>query len=221
MTAHAHKGQPGEQLVAAVRHLFVASVMSHAGHANLSVRLDKGRFALTTTGMVRDLRPDQVATVDLDGNVLDGVLGPENAEIVAMHSTIYRARPEVGGAIHTHSPAATAFALAQRPLPCRAEPLLRFGQAEPVPVVPWGPRGSEVSVRGIDLALREHPTTSAVLLANHGLLAFAGDLMATAQLVVALEEAAEAELAAAVLGGAVDFPPGALEAVRASMAAAR
>lgn len=215
------QNRPGEAIVAAARHLFAAGVMSHAGHANLSTRLDTERFALTTTGMVRDLRADQIATCNLGGEVLDGELGPENAEIVAMHAVVYKARPDVGGIIHTHSPSPTAFALANKELPCRAEPLLRFGQAEPVPVVPWGPRGSDVSVRGIAAALEAHPTTAAVLLANHGLLAFGDDPMGAALLVVAIEEAAQAELAAQAIGGAVDFPAGALEAVRASMARVR
>ena len=221
MNTHPDETGPGEAVVAASRHLFTSGVMSHAGHANLSARVGPDRFALTTTGMVRDLRPDQVATVDLDGNLLEGSLAPENAEIVSMHAVIYRARVEVGGIIHTHSPAATTFAVANKELPCRAEPLLRFGQAEPVPIVPWGPRGSDVSVRGIAAALNERPTTSAVLLANHGLLVFGADPMAAARLVVAIEEAAEAELAASGIGGAVDFPPGALEQVRASMARVR
>ena len=220
-TARSETTGPGEAVVAAAQHLFAAEVMSHSGHANLSVRLDDHRFALTTTGMVRDLRPEQLATVDLDGKVLGGELSPENAEIVAMHAVVYRSRPDAGGIIHTHSPAATAFALANKELPCRAEPLLRFGQAEAIPVVPWGPRGSDVSVRGIQAALDRRPTTSAVLLANHGLLAFGADPMACARLVVAIEEAAEGELGAALLGGAVDFPPGALEQVRESMARVR
>ena len=210
-----------EAVVQAAGLLFTAGVMSHSGHANLSARLDAERFVLTATGMVRELRPDQLATVTLDGNVVEGQLGPDNAEIVAMHSVVYRARQDVGGIIHTHSPAATAFALAHKPLPCRAEPLLRFGQSEPVPVVPWGPRGSNVSVRGIAAVLAERSTTNAVLLANHGLLAFGADPMAAARLVIAIEEAAGAELAAAVIGGAVDFPAGALESVQASMAQVR
>lgn len=220
MNTRSDAPNPGDAVVAAARHLFTSEVMSHSGHANLSARLDADRFALTTTGMVRDLRPDQIATVNLGGKVLEGELTPENAEIVAMHAVIYRERPAIGGIIHTHSPSATAFALANKDLPCRAEPLLRFGQAEPVPVVAWGPRGSDVSVRGIEAALGEHPTTSAVLLANHGLLAFGADPMAAALLVVAIEETAEAELAAAGIGGAVDFPSGALEQVRQSMARA-
>lgn len=75
-------------------------------------------------------------------------------------------------------------------------------------------RGSDVSVRGIDAALTAHPTTNAVLPANHGLLVFGADPMAAARLVVAVEEAAEAELAASAFGGAVDFSAGALEQVR-------
>lgn len=222
MTTNTHReSAQAELIVAATQHLFASGVMSHSGHANLSARLDAERFLLTTTGSVRELRADQLATVDLDGTVLGGELGPENAEIVAMHCVVYTARPEVGAIIHTHSPAATAFALAHQPLPCRAEPLLRFGQAEDVPVVPWGPRGSDVSVRGISAVLKDNPTTAAVLLANHGLLVFGPDPLAAARLVVAIEESAEAEIAAAAVGGAVDFPEGALAAVRESMARVR
>lgn len=209
------------QVLRASRHLFTAGVMSHSGHANLSARLDGGRFLITTSGAARDLGPEQLATIAADGTVLSGKLASENAEIVEMHAVVYRSRSEAGAVIHTHSPAATAFALAHRPLACRAETLLRFGQAEDVPVVPWAPRGSEESVAAIGRVMAEHPTTKVVLLANHGLLAFGPDMMGTARLVVAVEESAEAELAAVAIGGAVDFPAGALDAVRASMARGR
>ena len=137
-----------------------------------------------------------------------------------MHAVLYQSRPDVGAVMHTHSPSATAFAVAHRPLPCRTEALLRFGQTDDILVVPWGPRGSEVSVRGITALLQEDPRMSAALLANHGLLAFASDAMTTADLVIAIEESAEAEIAATILGGAVPFPDDAFDAVRASMARA-
>ncbi|GAA0595182.1 class II aldolase/adducin family protein [Streptomyces crystallinus] len=206
-----------DQLVAAAESLFAAGVMAHSGHANLSARLDGDRLLLTP-GYVRGIRPEDLAVVSFDGQVLEGELQSVSAEIIAMHSVVYRARPDVGAIIHTHSPSATAFAVAHRPLPCRTEPMLRSGQAEEVPVVPWGPRGSDVSVRGIAEILRQRPTTAAALLANHGLLAFGPDSAATARLIVAIEESAEAEIAAAAIGGAVDFPPGAQEAVRAAIA---
>jgi L-fuculose-phosphate aldolase len=77
------------------------------------------------------------------------------------------------------------------------------------------------SVEAIAQTLRAHPHTRAVLLANHGVLAFDAHPAAAAALVVALEEGAEAEWRAVALGGSVPFPAGALEAVRTSMAATR
>jgi L-fuculose-phosphate aldolase len=210
-----------QAVVEAAQALFTNGVMSHSGHANLSARVDQQAMLLTTQGQIRGLETDRLALVGLDRTVLEGELDPTNAEIVAMHSEVYRARPQVGGIIHTHSPYLLAFAMANRPLACRYEALLRFGQAAEVPVVPWAPRGSERSVGGILDALGEHPATQAVLLGNHGVLVFGGGPKEAASLLTVLEEAAEGELAAATLGGAVDLPAGALAEVRASMARVR
>jgi L-ribulose-5-phosphate 4-epimerase len=208
-----------EQLVGAAQQLLEAGVISHSGHANLSVRLDADHFLLTP-GMIRDLRADQLVTVSADGHVVHGALSSSSVEIVSMHGVVYRSRPDVGAVMHTHSPSATAFAVAHRPLPCRTEALLRLGQVDDIQVVPWGPRGSEVSVRGIEAVLRQYPRTFAVLLANHGLLAFGPTAAGAADIVVAVEESAEASIAAAIIGGSVPFPDGALDALRESMARA-
>lgn len=205
----------------AARTLFTNGVMSHSGHGNLSARIGDDTIVLTTRGVLRDLTPGELAGVRLDGSVIEGKLDADNAEIVAMHTEVYRARPDIGAIIHTHSPHLVAFAVAGRPLPCRYEALLRFGQAQDVPVVPWAPRGSAKSVSGITDALAAHPGTGAVLLGNHGVLAFGPHPGRAAALVTVLEEAAESEVAAGALGGAVDFPAGALEEERASMARVR
>lgn len=208
-------------VVDAAHALFANGVMSHSGHANLSVRVAGDLMLLTVRGHVRGLRPEDLALVRLDKTVLQGELDPGNAEIVAMHSEVYKARPRAGAIIHTHSPHLLAFAMAGQPLPDRYEALLRFGQAEDVPVAPWAPRGSERSVGGITDALAARPGTQAVLLANHGDLVLGGTPAEAVALLTVLEEAAEAELAAIPLGGAVGFPAGALDQVRASMARAR
>ncbi|MGH9043175.1 MAG: class II aldolase/adducin family protein [Acidimicrobiia bacterium] len=208
-----------EAMIAAVERLFSAGVMSSSGHGNLSARLPGERMLLTATGVLAGISADDFAVVGLDGAEHDDRLEPGAREIVGMHAVVYRERPEVAAVIHTHSPAVTGFAVAGRPLPCRYEGLLRFGQATDVPVVPWAPRGSPESVTGIATALGADPDTRAVLLGNHGLLAFGPDPQAAAQLVVMLEEGAAAELRATVLGGSAPFPPDALAAVRASIAA--
>ncbi len=208
------------QMIAAARLLFAAGVMSHSGHANMSVRLpgEPERLLMTAYGQVRDLTAEQLAVVTLAGEVVEGEVDSTNREIIAMHAVVYHERPEARAVIHTHSPHVTSFALAHQPLPCRYEALLRFGVAEDIPVAAWGPRGSEESIRAIRETLQAHPAVPAVLLANHGLLASGTEIGATAQLIVAMEEAAEMTLDAAPLGGAQPFPEGALEQVRAHIA---
>jgi len=208
------------QMIAAARLLFSAGVMSHSGHANMSVRLPDApeRLLMTAHGQVRDLAAEQLAVVTLAGEVIEGDVDASNREIIAMHAAVYRERPEARAVIHTHSPHVTSFALAHQPLPCRYEALLRFGVADDIPVAAWGPRGSEESIRAIRETLQSHPSVPAMLLANHGLLAFGKDIGATAQLIVAMEEAAEMTLDTVPVGGAQPFPEGALEQVRAQVA---
>lgn len=208
-----------EQIIQAARLLFRAGVMSHSGHGNMSVRIPEGdRMLLTTGGVIADLSTDQLALVDFAGSVLEGALYPATREIVAMHSGVYQARSDVRAIIHTHSPRVTTFALAKRALPCAYEALLRFGVVDDIPVADWAPRGSDESVRAIVRTLEAHPGIPAVLLANHGLLAFGQDILGAAHLVIAMEEAAELTLEAQTLGGVQPFPPGALEQVRKRLA---
>ena len=182
--------------------LLHAGVLSHSGHADLSARVGPDAVLIATLNRTRDLVPDDLAVVRLDGSVAEGDLGGMSTEVVAMHAEVYRARPQAGAVIHTHSPHLLAFALAGRPLPARYEPLPRLGQAEEVPVAPPAP------VAVIEL-IKARPGTQAVLLGGHGVLAFGPDTETTVSLLVALEEAAEAELRTAVLGR-LSAPPGTL-----------
>ncbi len=218
MTKYLSESEAAQEIVAATNILFETGAISRSGHANLSARISESEILMTSGGNVKNLDPKTLAVVDLDERVIRGKVAPENAEIISMHARSYRARPDISSIVHTHSPAPTAFAYAHEPLPIRAEPMLRFGQAVPVSVVPWAPRGSDESVGGIIRVLEADQETLAVLLANHGLLAFGTSPTGTARLIVALQEAAEAELAARALGGAKDFPADALAQVRASMA---
>jgi L-fuculose-phosphate aldolase len=210
-----------KELVSAAQQLFENGVMSHSGHANLSGRLSETEILLSTQGHIRHLSPQELARVDLDGTVLEGDLDPTNAEIVAMHTQVYRLRPEIGGIIHTHSPALLAFAVANKVLPCRYEALLRWGQATPVPVAKWAPRGTEASVGNIVQTLTDHRDSQAVLLGNHGVLVLGSTPLRAVALLTVLEEAAQSELSVPSLGGGQDLPEDALSAVIAGMARVR
>ncbi|MDQ6644612.1 MAG: class II aldolase/adducin family protein [Chloroflexota bacterium] len=207
-----------EQLVQAAHMLFCAGVMSHSGHGNMSMRLpETGQMLLTSTGQITQLTPEQLVVVTFDGDVVEGSIDPTSREIVGMHSCVYRARSDVHAVIHTHSPRVTSFALAHKPLPCVYEAFLRFGITDDIPVAQWAPRGSRESVTHIVEQLERHPTVPAVLLGNHGLLAFSRDPLATAQLIIIMEEAAQLTLDARTLGGEQAFPSDALEQERKHM----
>lgn len=209
-------------LTAAVNRLFGASVMSASGHGNISVRLP-GHDDLLAVNAGELLRPwpagdlrvgvpalrtvnDDVVVVRLDGEVLYGTPSPSVAAILAMHIGVYQAKPEVSAVIHTHSPYATAYALAGVSLPARYEALLIHGQPVDVPLAPWAPRGSAEAVRAIADTYRAHPETYGVLLGNHGLLVAGDTAVHAAGLVTAIEEAAVSGIAAAPLGGPAAFP---------------
>ncbi|HEY4385170.1 MAG TPA: class II aldolase/adducin family protein [Ktedonobacteraceae bacterium] len=207
-----------EQLVQAARRLDEAGVLSHSGHGNMSVRLPEPELLLlTSVSHLTHLTQEKSVVVTFDGEIVEGTINPITREIVGMHACVYRERNDVHAVIHTHSPRATSFALAHQPLPCVYEAFLRFGITEDVPVADWAPRGSQEAVAYIVKQLREHPTAAALLLANHGILAFSSDPLATAQLIIILEEAAQLTLDARTLGGEKPFPDGALERERQHM----
>jgi L-fuculose-phosphate aldolase len=204
-----------QSIVDSAQLLIRTGVLSHSNHGNSSVRLPDGQSMLITgVSSLLNTSPETLTVLDLDGNVLDGQLASTSAEIVGMHAVVYRLRPAVGAVIHTHSPAVTTYAMAHKPLPIHYEGLLRMGVSEDIPVAAWGPRGSRESIAHIEQALTAHPDALAVLLANHGLLAFGKDQAAAAHLIISMEEAAEMMLLAERIGGSQPFPAVALEQVR-------
>src|SRR4030042_2974313 len=48
-----------------------------------------------------DLRPEHMVVLDLQGGIVEGGLKPSSDTFI--HLYIYRARPDVGGGVHTHS----------------------------------------------------------------------------------------------------------------------
>jgi L-ribulose-5-phosphate 4-epimerase len=62
------------------------------------------------------LTPKDMVVLDLAGRVVEGRYKPSSDTKTHLH--LYRSFPEIGGVTHTHSPYATIFAQACRPLPC-------------------------------------------------------------------------------------------------------
>ena len=194
-----------DQVVAAAASVVGSGAISNNGHGNVSLRVPGAEeMYFTSAPSLRGLTPDGIARVALDGTLLEGHLPPIQGAVVAMHTAMYLDSPDVGCVLHTHSPFATAFAVAHRPIGCWIEALAMFGLADGVPVAAYGPRGSAQAVANIRAAVR--PGVPAVLLANHGVLVF----HRTPELAVlvggVVEEAAQAAINASAVGGPVELP---------------
>ena len=88
-----------QQLVDAIRMLERAGIIDHNGHC--SARRDASSFFINTGASVRGaLTANDIVTVDLDGNLIEGT---ERQPLeYHIHSEIYRARPDVNSVMHTH-----------------------------------------------------------------------------------------------------------------------
>jgi len=194
-----------DEVLGAAARVVGSGAISANGHGNVSLRVPGAEeMYFTAAPSLKGLGPDGVVRVGLDGRLLEGALPPIQAAVVAMHTAMYQDHPDVGCVVHTHSPYATAYAVANRPIACWIEALAMFGLADGVPVAGYGPRGSEQAVANIRAAVK--PGIPAVLLANHGVLVF----HRTPELAVlvggVVEEAAQAAINAQVLGGPVEIP---------------
>ena len=77
---------------------------------------ESGLVVIKPSGVDYDtMKVSDMVVVDLDGNVVEGDLRPSSD--TPTHLALYKAFPEIGGVVHTHSTYATAWAQAGIDLP--------------------------------------------------------------------------------------------------------
>ncbi len=77
---------------------------------------ESGLVVIKPSGVDYDvMKASDMVVVDLDGNVVEGDLRPSSD--TPTHIALYKAFPEIGGVVHTHSTYATAWAQAGIDLP--------------------------------------------------------------------------------------------------------
>lgn len=77
---------------------------------------EKGLVVIKPSGVPYEkLKFKDLVVVDLDGRKREGDLNPSSDTLT--HLVLYKAFPEIGGIVHTHSPWATSWAQAARSIP--------------------------------------------------------------------------------------------------------
>ncbi len=78
---------------------------------------ESGLFVIKPSGVDYDkLTPDDMVVMNLNGERAEGKLNPSSD--TATHLELYKAFPEIGGIVHTHSSWATSWAQSGRSIPC-------------------------------------------------------------------------------------------------------
>lgn len=78
---------------------------------------ESGLVVIKPSGVSYDtMKPEDMVVVDLAGKVVEGRLKPSSD--TPTHLVLYKAFPEIGGIVHTHSTFATAWAQAGLDIPC-------------------------------------------------------------------------------------------------------
>ena len=91
-------------------------VLHTFGNAS-GVAREQGLVVIKPSGVPYEtMKPADLVVTNLEGKVVEGKLRPSSD--LPTHIVLYQAFPEIGGVAHTHSEYATAWAQAQRAIPC-------------------------------------------------------------------------------------------------------
>ena len=162
---------------------------------NLSVRLDQRRILATPTLMCKGMmRASDMVIVDIDGRKLAGKRNVSSE--IGMHLLIYKLRPEVNGVVHAHPPTATGFAAAglalNQPLVC--EVVIGLGS---IPLAKYGTPGTAELADAMAPLI---PDYDAMLMSNHGVVAYGPTLHQAYMNMEIVEHFAQISLVAHQLG---------------------
>jgi L-ribulose-5-phosphate 4-epimerase len=165
-----------------------------------AVDRDASVVAIKPSGVSYDvLTAEAIAVVDIEsGEVVDGAAARPSSD-TPTHLVLYRAWPDLGGIVHTHSSFATAWAQAGEEIPCYGTTHAdHFDGAVPVtrPLATAEIEGEYERATGdvivetfarLELDPLERP---AVLVASHGPFAWGASIEEAVENAIALEEVA-------------------------------
>jgi L-fuculose-phosphate aldolase len=195
------------------RHLHAAGwVANHDG--NVTAR-DGQRFIATPTATSKRLIHERdLIEVDARGQVHGA--GKVFGEI-GLHLIVYERRPDIGAVIHAHPPYATAIASSRGnpiELPFIAEAVVSLGAKIPkLAYAQPGPAARDELAPWCELV-------DAVLLGNHGVIAWGKDCETALMRLELVEHLAKIATAAAALGGVEPLPDSAIQPLLAARAKA-
>src|SRR3954465_5922143 len=172
---------------------------------NVSIRLDENRVIATPTMTCKGrMTEDSLAITDLEGKPLND---KKASSELAMHLLIYKERPDIKAVCHAHPPHGTAFAVAGLAIdaPILSEVILTLGC---VPLTDYGTPSTNELTESMRPFVAHH---NALLMANHGAVAYGSDIWQAFDRLETLEHTAKIAILARLLGGSKNLSTDAIE----------
>lgn len=176
---------------------------------------ESGLLVIKPSGIDYDkLKPDDMVVVDLNGNKVEGKYNPSSD--TATHVELYKAFPQIGGIVHTHSSYATSWAQAGRSIPCYGTthadyiygsvPCVRCLTAEEIEEAYEENTGRLIAEEFIRMG-KDPMAVPAVLCKNHGPFTWGKDAKDAVHNAVVLEEVAKMAYRAEIIKPIIEPAP--------------
>lgn len=174
---------------------------------------ETGYFVIKPSGVEYDkLKAEDMVVMDLEGNKIEGRYNPSSD--TATHLELYKAFPNMGGIVHTHSTWATSWAQAGRAIPCYGTTHADYIYGE-IPCV------RNLTKEEIDEAYekntglliveefkdKEYMAVPAVLCKNHGVFTWGKDAKDAVHNAVVVEEVAKMAAIAEMINPKIEEAP--------------
>lgn len=132
---------------------------------------ESGNMAISPSGLdYFETAAEDIVILDLDGNIVEGCRKPSSEH--ALHATIYKLHPDARGVVHAHSTYCTTFACLKQPIEA-VHYLLAGAETFRIPCADYATYGTEELAEKVSEVNGEG---LAMLLANHGMVAYGPSL---------------------------------------------
>jgi len=141
---------------------------------NVSMRVNETVMVITPSSVrYPEITAEDICIVDFDLSIIEENHKLKPSVESAMHSIIYRNRPDVNAIVHTHQTYGSVFSLINTPIPALFDEVA-FSLGQMVEIVPYALSGSPDLVNNVAGKLSNN--ANAYILQNHGILALGTDL---------------------------------------------
>jgi len=187
-----------QEMIDTARRAFATGLQTNSG-GNLSVHIDSApAIVITASGVgFADCTLSDLLVVSLDGKIIEGDLQP--SKDLEFHLEIYSIRSDVRAIVHVHSPWATGWAAAGRPVPCVT--VHSKSKLKQIPLVACAPGAKPQGATEVRAVIKDVDVMGAVF-ENHGTVGLSRTLLSALKMAELIEETAHIATVRAILTAA-------------------